>query len=112
MRDRVGNANEMEIKKKKIQIERFATRFVDRSNRAAFRERDGLEDAMDRGALDKRGDMGLIAAFTLTAHQSRSTTSLPHPYFSFSLFPSLSPPPFPPSLSLLLLCTIRKRENR
>lgn len=44
-------------------------------------KRDEVEDAMDRGALDKRSDTGLIATFTLTAHQSRLTTSctsIPH----------------------------------
>jgi len=44
-------------------------------------ERDEVEDATDRGALDKRGDTGLIATFTLTGHQSRLTTSctsIPH----------------------------------
>lgn len=56
------------------------------------RKKDRLENAMDRGALDKRGDTGLIATFTLTAHQSRSTT-LYTPIHNF----------LPP---------IRKRENR
>lgn len=53
---------------------------------ACERERDGLEDATDRGALDKRGDTGLIAAFTLTAHQSRSTASRTSFPFSSSRF--------------------------
>lgn len=111
-RGRVENASEAEIKKKNIyaETERFATRFVDRSNvLLPPRARDGLEDTMDGGALDKRGDMGLIAAFTLTAHQSRSTTScIPASLFLF-LSPFLSVSiSLPPSFVL----AIRKRENR
>lgn len=116
-RMRIGNANKTEIKKKKcMQTERFATRFVGRSNALLPPyERDGLEDAMDRGTVDKRGDMGLIAAFTLTAHQSHSTTSCNPTSTSLFLFLFLSPSlSLPPSLfpSRLLLCMIRKRENR
>lgn len=86
----------------------FATRFVDRSNAPLPpRARDGLEDTMDGGALDKRGDMGLIAAFTLTAHQSRSTICTPA---STSLFLFLSFLFFCLSPSFVL--AIRKRENR
>lgn len=92
MRGRVGNANETEIKEKKstytYKQKDLQPRFGSRP--AQTRERDGLEDAIDRGALDKRGDTGLIVAFTLTAHQSRSTTSM-HPRLHVPISLPLSP---------------------
>lgn len=56
-RSMIGNAN----KEEKIGRKKFWTmRLVDRQNAPLPpRERDGLEDAMDRGALDKRGWYGV-----------------------------------------------------
>lgn len=69
------NANEKKDRKKEI---RDTPRRPPKRTTSVARAREketGLEDATDRDALDKRGDTGLIAAFTLTAHQSRSTAS-------------------------------------
>lgn len=83
-------ADEEKIKEKIEKIEEFSARFGGRPNALLPPSgRDELEDAVGRGALDKRDDTGLIAAFTLAAHQSRLTISFAASTLSIS-FPHIN----------------------